>query len=93
MNMMPGFAPKPGDLTRHDPSMMPWSFRLEQPKSNVATILNAANEPIGTITGNSHATLNEMIRLIEDAFRERDELLDEIRCYADRERNLNQGRR
>jgi hypothetical protein len=92
MNMMPGFAPKPGDLTRHDPSMLPWSFRFECPKAKAATILNAANEPIGTIDANSHAHLVEMVKAIEEAFRAREQAADVHRYYAAREQREAQRR-
>jgi hypothetical protein len=93
MNMMPGFAPKPGDLTRHDPSMTPYTIEPELVKSRRGVVLNAAREPIAIIEANSATQLMEISRIIEQAFRERDELLDEVRCLREKERNLNQRRR
>jgi hypothetical protein len=94
MNMMPGFAPKPGDLTRHDPSMLPWSFRFEHPNAKAVTVLNACNDPIGTLDANSHAHLVEMVKMIEEAFRARDQLSDVNRYYANRtQREMQRGSR
>ncbi len=70
MTMMPGFAPK-DDGKAGEPTVLPWSFRVHVPKGKVCTVLNGCNEPIGIIEGTTHLHLSEMIRLIEEAFRER----------------------
>ena len=90
--MMPGFAPKPGDLTRHDPSMLPWSFRFEHPNAKSVAVLNAANEPIGTLDANSHDHAVEMVKIIEQAFRAQEQLADVNRYYANRQQREMQRR-
>ncbi len=91
MNMMPGFAPADGKAG--EPTVLPWSFRVHVPKGKVCTVLNGCNEPIGIIEGTTHLHLSEMIRIIEQAFMERDQLIDEGRFKENQQQRLVQRSR
>ena len=84
---LPGMVPVDIGKASYDPSILPWTFKVNVPNGCIATILNAANEEMGRLEGNTHTHLIEMIRTIESAMR-----AEETRFFANAQQRAAQRR-